>query len=376
MSRRRLRNSAEWLSKMRSDRYSSSSRRSRKDTRFAATTIGSSSSSIIAAASACAWASLLATEVSWPVASSERSGFSLRTIISFSMLPMHRVHTQLSRVSRTVRLSPSCSSISKEMGMWFTPPRVDEESNCAAIRCTRTCAVIDGEIWAVASSSSWAICSLREVPFLPRCAIISASFFWTFSSLSTITSLDTTSFSLISLTAPITRSFFSLGFFTASKPSSSESGSSVFIHLEMPVLPAMAGSSSEEDESEDCDQSESESESSSSEPLTLATFSGFSFFFFLSSSESESDSESDPEPLSLDSPDALPAFSPSSSPSSSSAGLSMYLAISVSYWELFFLMFCFIALSDLAFVLDIFFTFSLSFMVFSTRSASLTIAEM
>ena len=36
-------------------------------------------------------------------------------------------------------------------------------------------------------------------------------------------------------------------------PSSSESGSSVFIHLEMPVLPAMAGSSSEEEESDDAD---------------------------------------------------------------------------------------------------------------------------
>mmetsp|Transcript_29418 Transcript_29418/g.69974 ORF Transcript_29418/g.69974 Transcript_29418/m.69974 type:complete len:329 (-) Transcript_29418:1815-2801(-) len=320
------------------------------------------SSSIIISASA--WAILSATAAAlWPVASSVRSGLSSRTWRRVWMLPLHLVQRQFSREGT---LTPPCCSTSKLMGMWETPPRCMEESNWAAMRCTSTCAVMPGESFAVASSSSCVIWSFFDVPFFPRIAWISSILFLTLSSVSTICSL-TASFGLSSSSFFAFCSRTTLGFFplspTFSKPSSSLS-SPVFIHLLMPVAPD-TGPASLEDEESSFDQSESSSSSSSSSSL-LAFFSALaSFLGFSSSSLSLS--------LSALSLDSLSSSAPPSSSSSPWSGFSMYFSISFSYSALFFLMFCFIALRDFAFVLLIFFTFSLSLLVVSTSSASCTI---
>mmetsp|Transcript_15690 Transcript_15690/g.39441 ORF Transcript_15690/g.39441 Transcript_15690/m.39441 type:complete len:233 (-) Transcript_15690:508-1206(-) len=217
------------------------------------------------------------------------------------MLCMHFVHRHPSLEGV---LLPLASVASNSMGMCGTPPRVMDESNCAEMRATRTWAVIEGTIFAVARSSSWVIWSLLLVPFLPRIAIISSIFLATFSSERTICSLGLTSCTTFS---SLTRCTLTSFFLTFSKPSSSSESSAfaVFIHLLMPVAP-LAPSSSLEDEEVDPPQSLSSSSSSS-----LSSSLSLPLAFFLASFFSSSLSLSDSSSLSLSSSSSLSSFSSS-----------------------------------------------------------------
>mmetsp|Transcript_85250 Transcript_85250/g.138218 ORF Transcript_85250/g.138218 Transcript_85250/m.138218 type:complete len:279 (+) Transcript_85250:1374-2210(+) len=258
-----------------------------------------------------------------PVASSVSSGFSRSTIRSLRTLCMHLVQRQLVREGVVLPLS---SVISNAMGMCATLLRVIDVSNCAAIKCTNTIAPITGGITAVDKCSSCAIWSFFEVPRLPRSAMSSSNFFFTFSSLSTIlgaslASLDASASSFF-FPGPCTRSFFFLATFSKPSSESESEPSPVFIHLLMP-LPSGAAFSSSDDEDES--EGHSSESSSSSLPDSFDSFLAFSgFFFFLSSSLSLS------LPLlllslSLSLSLSLPSFS-----SSSSTGFSTCFAICAS----------------------------------------------
>mmetsp|Transcript_52615 Transcript_52615/g.107280 ORF Transcript_52615/g.107280 Transcript_52615/m.107280 type:complete len:208 (-) Transcript_52615:553-1176(-) len=206
-----------------------------------------------------------------------------------------------------------------------------ELSNCAEMRCTSTCAVMLGESCAVARISSCAIWSFLLVPFFPRIDWISSILFFTLSSVRTSCSF-TCSFGLSSSSAFFPGSLRTLvppTFFpTFSNPSSSLS-SPVFIHLLMPVAPALppAPPSLDEEEESSFDQSES---SSSSEPSSSDPFAFFASFFFGFSSSSSLSSDSLSSSSSLSSP--LSSAPPSAASSSSSpSGFLLYSSISFSY---------------------------------------------
>mmetsp|Transcript_37326 Transcript_37326/g.95338 ORF Transcript_37326/g.95338 Transcript_37326/m.95338 type:complete len:280 (-) Transcript_37326:514-1353(-) len=276
--------------------------------------MGMSSSSSNSGGTCCCPACSCASLFDCPVLSSVSSGFSVRTARRTRMLVMHLVHIEVSF------FSPSPSVPSTPASVVTPIPRVvvKDWSNCAEMRATRTWAVIEGTILAVARSSSCAIWSRLLVPFLPRMAMISSIFLATFSSESTICSLGLAScatFSFSSLTLGALTSFF----FTFSNPSSSSESSALadFIHLLMPVAPDC--SSSLEEESVEPPQSlSSSSSSSSSSSLSLP------FAFFLASFFSSSLSLSDSSSLSLSSlSSSLSSFSSSLSAAPFSAKAAM-----------------------------------------------------